>query len=88
MLLTQQENGAGGKADTTPDVWFANKPKEYLEMHLIPNDPALWKLDRFEDFIVARKALMREKFKHLLVPAAVPLANSKQAAPQASAATV
>jgi hypothetical protein len=37
-------------------------------MHLIPKDPALWKLERFEDFIAARKELIRQKFAYLLVP--------------------
>ena len=69
ILLTAAENGAGGKRDTPPEDWFAGKPKEYLDMHLIPSDSALWKLDRFEDFISERKKLIREKFKPLLVPA-------------------
>jgi uncharacterized protein (DUF433 family) len=29
-------------------------------MHLIPKDPSLWKLERFEDFIVERKSLESE----------------------------
>ena len=69
MLLSREENGAGGKGDTLPEVWFTGKPVEYLEKHLIPTDPDLWKLDRFEDFIDARKALIREKFKPILVSA-------------------
>jgi hypothetical protein len=68
MLLSREENGAGGKWDTLPDEWFAGKDAAYLEKHLIPADPALWKLDRFEDFITARKALIHDKFKSLLVP--------------------
>jgi hypothetical protein len=66
MLLTAAENGAGGKTDTPPSVWFKGKDASYLEMHLIPKDPALWGLDRFDDFITARKALILDKFKHLL----------------------
>ena len=66
MLLTQQENGAGGKWDAPPDEWFKDKPSDYLEKHLIPNAPALWKLDRFEDFITARKQLILDRFKYLL----------------------
>ena len=68
MLLSKEENGAGGKWDTLPDEWFAGKSKEYLEKHLIPADPNLWKLDQFEAFIEARKVLIRERFKSLLVP--------------------
>ncbi len=67
MLLTREENGAGGKWDTLPEVWFSDKDKEYLEKHLIPTDPALWKLERFEDFIAARKELIRSRFRALEV---------------------
>ena len=66
MLLTQQENGAGGKTDISPEEWFKDKPIEYLEKHLIPQDQALWKLDRYEDFLAARKVLILGKFKYLL----------------------
>ena len=74
-LLSREENGAGGKWDTPPDEWFANKNKDYLNKHLIPPDPALWKIDRFEDFIEERKKLIREHFKYLLVPAAATKAS-------------
>jgi hypothetical protein len=66
MLLRQEENGSAGKWDTPPDAWFAKKPASYLEMHLIPKDPTLWKLDRYEDFVTERKKLIREKFNDLL----------------------
>jgi hypothetical protein len=67
MLLTAAENGAGGKRDTPPEQWFAGKPEAYLDMHLIPKDPELWKLEKFEEFIEARKKLLRDKFVPLLV---------------------
>jgi hypothetical protein len=67
MLLSRAENGAGGKSDTMPEDWFRGRDKAYLDMHLIPADPDLWKLNRFEDFIIARQALIRQKFSHLLV---------------------
>jgi hypothetical protein len=71
MLLTAAENGAGGKSDMPPDEWFVGERAEddYLDMHLIPKNRALWKLERFEDFIEERKALIRERFQFLLVPA-------------------
>ena len=74
MLLTQQENGAGGKSDTPPHEWFANgrADSSYLEKHLIPADPKLWHVDRFEDFIEARKKLIAEKFAGLLLSASGP----------------
>lgn len=67
MLLSRVENGAGGKSDTPPEKWFADKDSTYLQNHLIPTDSTLWQLDRFEDFIAERKKLIREKFKTLLV---------------------
>lgn len=68
MLLRRVENGPGGKSDTLPEDWFSGKDKDYLDMHLIPADPELWKMSRFEDFIDERKKLIRERFKSLLVP--------------------
>jgi hypothetical protein len=68
MLLTQKENGAGGKSDTLPEVWFAKRvaeEKNYLDMHLVPKDPELWKLDRFEDFISERKKIIRQQYAYL-----------------------
>jgi hypothetical protein len=69
MLLTAAENGAGGKRDKPPEKWFAGKTDDYLDMHLIPKDPSLWKLEAFEKFIEARKELIRDKFASLLVAA-------------------
>lgn len=66
MLLTRAENGAGGKGDTAPADWFSGKPEEYLDLHLIPNDPNLWQMDRYDDFIEARKKLIQDRFGWLL----------------------
>ena len=73
MLLTREENGAGGKGDTPPDQWFMGRRAEadYLETHLIPADRALWKVERFDDFIGERKKLIAERFKTLVVPTRV-----------------
>lgn len=66
MLLTAEENGAGGKGDKPPDQWFADKSDNYLERHLIPKDKELWKIENFEQFIAARKKLILEKFSYLI----------------------
>ena len=73
MLLTAKENGFGEKSGITPDKWFAPerfetaaKQQEYVDLHLIPKDPALWKLENFEAFIAARKQLIQDKFKFML----------------------
>lgn len=67
MLLSREENGAGGKRDIPPEEWFDGKPAEYLAKHLIPDDPKLWSLERYEEFVDARKSLMRQRFQNLLV---------------------
>lgn len=66
MLLTKSENGAGGKSDTLPEVWFADKDESYLDLHLIPRDKDLWKIDQFEKFIEERKKLISAKLSYLL----------------------
>jgi uncharacterized protein with ParB-like and HNH nuclease domain len=72
-LLTQADNGFGGKCGKLPAEWLADKDEAYLKRHLIPANPDLWKLDRYEDFIEERKKLLRENFKFLLVQ---PIATS------------
>lgn len=67
MLLTREENGNSGKSDTLPSEWLKDKTEDYLERHIIPRDPSLWHLERFDDFIVARKMLLREKLSYLLL---------------------
>jgi len=73
MLLTADENGFQGKCDTSPKEWFSRSRfksdedhRSYLNLHLIPDDLSLWELDRFEDFIEARKTLIKNKFSYLL----------------------
>ena len=73
MLLSAEENGFTGKCAKPPTEWFAasrfSSPEahaHYLKVHLIPNDPSLWTLDRFDDFIEARKALIVNRFSYML----------------------
>lgn len=66
MLLTAQENGAGGKGNILPEEWFRDKNETYLNLHLIPQDRELWKLDNFEKFIEVRKQLILEKFNFMI----------------------
>lgn len=67
MLLTAKENGSVGKTDITPEEWFADKSEEYLDLHLIPKDRDLWKIENFEKFIEARQQLILEKFEYLIL---------------------
>ncbi len=67
MLLTAAENGAGGKRDTPPDVWFEGKDDKYLDQHQIPRDKNLWKLEKFREFVEQRKKLIEIKFKDIIL---------------------
>ena len=66
MLLTADENGAGGKSDASPAEWFADKSDEYFDMHLIPKSPELWNLENFDQFLGGRKELILGKFSYML----------------------
>ena len=66
MLLTQNENGAGNKTDKLPEEWFKDKSNEYLDLHCIPKNSALWSLDNFDSFIAERKKLILSKFSYLV----------------------
>lgn len=68
MLLTAFENGFAQKNDALPTQWtFRDEPDKYLEAHLIPTDRNLWKLENFEAFVDARKALIQDRLKHFLL---------------------
>jgi hypothetical protein len=73
MLLTAEENGFTGKCAQPPAEWFnpsrfssAEAHERYLGLHLIPRDPSLWSVDRYDDFIEARKVLIVDKFSYML----------------------
>ena len=68
MLLTAGENGAGDKGDQPPVEWLRSKPVVFFERHLIPQDPNLWRLENYDSFIEARKALILKKFQYLIQP--------------------
>jgi hypothetical protein len=73
MLLTAEENGFSRKCNTPPEKWFSQnrfKSEEaheaYLNLHLIPKVPELWKLENFDKFVEARKELIAAKFSRML----------------------
>lgn len=48
------------------EEWFANKIDEYLDMHLIPKNKELWKIENFPAFMEERKKLILDKFRSLI----------------------
>ena len=74
MLLTAEENGFANKTNTPPSKWFSpdrfestELHSQYLALHLIPNDPKLWELENFDEFITERKKLIKNKFRYMLL---------------------
>ncbi len=68
-LLTARENGFQGKSGISLAQWLPGqvaKDPEFLSRHLIPTDPNLWKVERFPEFIDARKALILDRFRPYL----------------------
>ena len=48
------------------DKWLETRDKSFRRIHLIPADNSLLKFQRFDDFIVAREALIIDKLKNSL----------------------
>ena len=74
MLPTAEENSFSNKTNTPPAEWFAperfiskEQRDRYMNLHLIPDMPELWQLNNYEDFIKARKGLIKDKFKYMLL---------------------
>jgi hypothetical protein len=69
-LLTSRENGFAGKSGQLPEQWLAEQDDAFFQLHLIPKEPELWKVDNYSAFIEARRKLILEKFKPYLQAAA------------------
>ena len=65
-LLLASENT--GKQDMPVDEWLESREPGFLKRHLIPDDRALWKFERFPDFLEAREELVRHRLKVLFGP--------------------
>ncbi len=63
QLLLAHENQE--KQDRPFDKWITTRDRRFKDRHLIPDDPALWTLDRFDDFIKAREKLIATRLKQL-----------------------
>lgn len=63
QLLLAHENQE--KLDKPFDEWIATRDDGFKMRHLIPDDPDLWTLDRFDDFVDAREKLIAARLKQL-----------------------
>jgi uncharacterized protein with ParB-like and HNH nuclease domain len=62
-LLLAPENI--GKQDMPVDEWLSSRQSAFLRRHLIPDDQALWRIERFPEFLEAREKLIRHRVKAL-----------------------
>lgn len=62
-LVIGNENS--GKQDLPLHEWLATRSGEYLKRHLIPADEELWHIERFEDFLVERRKLLRARLQQV-----------------------
>jgi uncharacterized protein with ParB-like and HNH nuclease domain len=62
-LLLSYENEE--KSDKPFGEWISTRDESFRQTHLIPDDNALLRLERFEDFVAAREDLIRQRLKHI-----------------------
>jgi hypothetical protein len=60
-LVISDENS--GKKDRPLDEWLATRSPEYLKRHFIPADRSLWQIERFEDFLIERRKMLRARLQ-------------------------
>jgi hypothetical protein len=63
-LLLGQENQE--KSDQDFRSWLAPWDAGFCRRHLIPEDAGLLRFEKFEEFVLAREGLIRERLKRLL----------------------
>src|ERR1700682_6726668 len=45
--------------------WIQTRDSDFLERHLIPNEPALWGVEALPEFVKAREQLIRQRLRRL-----------------------
>lgn len=60
-LVIGNENS--GKNSIPLAQWLSTRTPEYLTRHLIPEDPSLWQIANYEQFLIERRKLIRNRLK-------------------------
>jgi len=63
QLLLAHENEE--KSDKPFKEWITTRDCSFNKKHLIPDDPDLWSIERFEDFLKAREQLIAQRLNRL-----------------------
>ena len=45
------------------EKWLSTRDKSFMTKHLIPDDPNLWRIEKFDEFVIKRKEMISEKLK-------------------------
>jgi len=75
-LLHGRENMEKGNHDF--GEWLQSRDDRYLEKHLIPRSPRLWKPEMLPEFIEAREDLIRERMKSFAPASIAPQDNEQE----------
>ncbi|MBA3241232.1 MAG: DUF262 domain-containing protein [Acidobacteria bacterium] len=62
-LVIGSENS--GKREVPLHKWLATRSPEYKKRHLIPTDKSLWHIERYEDFLIERRKLLRARLQQV-----------------------
>ncbi len=76
-LLTAHENLE--KSGQDAQSWLEGRDSDFKRRHLIPDDPQLLHFDRFDDFVTAREALIRQRLRALFAPLMQPTTGGASA---------
>jgi len=63
LLLDNENNEKRAKPF---ENWIQNRDASFCQKHLIPEDNSLYRLERFDEFIAAREALISERLKKVV----------------------
>jgi Protein of unknown function (DUF1524) len=62
-LVIGDENS--GKKNRPLDEWLATRSQEYLKRHLIFTDQSLWHMEKYENFLIERRKLLKAKVQQV-----------------------
>jgi len=62
-LVIGDENS--GKKNRPLDDWLATRSQEYLKRHFIPADRSLWHMEKYEDFLIERRKLLKARIQRV-----------------------
>jgi hypothetical protein len=62
-LVIGDENS--GKKSRSLHEWLRTRSPEYLSRHLIPADPSLWYMEKYENFLIERRKLLKARIQQV-----------------------